>query len=118
MTNGATKIALDELTPNNLGQLKAIAKNITIDPLKAITRLAYLNDVCSGCIVAHSENSRIVLDCLAVLPAYQNCGLEHKLWDYLKTLNLNISGTAQLSQVAFFESVGCVFTGNDFEYTV
>ena len=78
---------LDELTPNNKRQCQVIVKTVldrTVDDtiLHQVSKLAYFNDVCAGALLATQKDGLLVVEQLAILPAYQKQGLGTMLWKF------------------------------------
>ncbi|KAJ3014648.1 N-alpha-acetyltransferase 50 [Thoreauomyces humboldtii] len=85
---------LNDLTPNNVGQLKALNNVIFpekrndsfyTDAIKSeqLSKLALFNDVCVGGVVATREGKTITIVTLGVLVAYRRLGLGTMLLDHI-----------------------------------
>ncbi|KAI8909397.1 hypothetical protein PhCBS80983_g00687 [Powellomyces hirtus] len=94
--------ALNDLTPNNVGQLKALNEVIFTekqsddfykDAVKSeeFAKLALFNDICVGGItttketVEGSDKTKVVITTLGVLNAYRRMGLGAMLLDHIIT---------------------------------
>ncbi|KAI8899165.1 hypothetical protein BC833DRAFT_389826 [Globomyces pollinis-pini] len=124
---------LDDLTINNIGQLRIIHKYCFEDLsdedwLKDYdTKLIYFNDICVGGISSKHVGEIVNIAAISVLPAYRSLGLGRMLMEYLieKTRNfkptlldtkpLYIAGLVNDESMGFFEKFG--FVKDDQEIT-
>ncbi|KAJ3311607.1 hypothetical protein HDV04_003871 [Boothiomyces sp. JEL0838] len=126
--------ALDDLTVNNIGQLKTIIKYCFETPiqdefLQNESRLVYFNDICVGGISSKKTGDTIAIKVLAVLPAYRNQGLARMLlnelvenartkkYDILETKPLYVTVDTGLSD-EFFTHYGFELKDDRLIYTL
>ncbi|KAI8819642.1 uncharacterized protein EV422DRAFT_100564 [Fimicolochytrium jonesii] len=130
--------ALNDLTPNNIGQLKEVNKVLLGDELgQAVyddalkvgdfAKLALFNDIIVGGIitakstVAEAKKNKVEIVSLAVLPAYQKLGLGTMLLDHIiNTSETQLAGseihvripTKDTAAVSFFTKRGFAASGD------
>ncbi|KAH8549387.1 acyl-CoA N-acyltransferase [Umbelopsis sp. PMI_123] len=140
-----SRIALGDLTPNNIGQLRAL--NSTLFPVNysdkfykevlevgEFAKLAYFNDVCVGAVCCRVEpvdtnenTSKLYIMTLGVLKPYRHLGIGRKLLDHIlehaaTTKEHNITSvylhvqTTNQEALSFYKNQGFEITGTTTSY--
>jgi ribosomal protein S18 acetylase RimI-like enzyme len=72
------RLQIDQVTKNNLGQVRAILRVFGIDSIvdaqKFRSKMVYFQDIPVGAVSTHQDDNVVIIDELHVLPAYHNYG--------------------------------------------
>lgn len=122
-----SRIQVDELTVNNIGQLKTIAKCSDYDQEIVFTKdskLIYYNDLCVGGIVYNAHGDFMEIKFIGILPNYRNLGLGKQLVleliDHVKNLTGldKLQGVVVESSSEFFSKCGFEKDGGRMVYKI